>query len=437
MRYNRVWCAARLIALLVGFVCSTTGLIGETAASTENDTELDKLKHEHAKALENANYEKKLQRLERKIAGADVAVVLDNKNGWQSSYRIQVKEGDVLRFRIVNTNPTCYSFNLEETKSTGPAPNAALATERPHTEQVVLSTIHLESTAGYEIKVTRRAAVSEKQCPYEKTWRIEIQTVGWELGFAGAYVVDRLTNPAFALRPGTGTNAGTNEIIVENDKEDSWNRRAAAMVHLFNSGSFDWGKGVSWAPLSFGIGIASNEDAAYYLGTGLKFGKQAFLTGGVSIGSRDELGPGLSVGSFISEPNLPLKSRTDTAVFIGISFSFLNANISQKLQQPFNTVAPKPEPDTGNREEPDKSKMLMGSATLPNDLNDLLSTLDLGDEYTITEVVHDERDGDKVKSLEFRCKHSKNNERLTEEENKAIVAALHNKFMGTTFKIVE
>jgi len=416
---------------------ATASLASETPQTLPSPAaELELKKVELRDARLEARRKRKLEKLQREIAGADVTVLLDAKNGWQSKNRIQPEEGDRITIRIINTSRECYTFNLVEVGKVETEANAQGLTdaELNHTEVVDFSTIHVESTAAYEITMTRRNDYTDKECPYARMWRLGVVPTGWELGFAGSYVVNRLTNPAFALRPGTGTNAGTNEIVIE-DKEDHWNTGAAAMVHLYHSGGFDLGKGVSWAPLSFGLGIVSNDDAEYYFGTGLKFGKQAFLTAGVAIGSRDELGPGLRVGDFTPQANLSLESRTDSALFVGISFSFLNANISQRLQEPFRVDTPKPqEPEAkpGDPEMKEGQTLSEGSATKQS-LNELLEK-DKSAYRLISVGTRVPETGPEITELTVRFVR-KDETPGTEEDSGKIKKLLETHFPGTTFNV--
>jgi hypothetical protein len=421
---------------VLGTICALCACLGASVPATADDTdELQKAKHDYELARLKAKNDAKIEKLKRKTAGAGITVLLDAKTGWQSNSRIRLEEGQAVSFRIMNTSRECYTFNFAEVAKTQAQGDVDVAL--PHNDTVDFQTIHVDTTSAYEIMATRKADSTEAQCPFARTWHIAVVPSGWELGFAGAYTVDKLTDPAFALRAGTGANAGLNEVVVE-DKQDSWEQGAAAMVHLYHSDAFGLGKGVSWAPLSFGLGLASTENANYYLGTGLKFGKQAFLTAGIAVGSRDDLGQGIEEGDFIAQPNLPLESRTDSAFFVGISFSFLNANISQRLEAPFNVEAPKPEKsaktDTDSGGQPGPKALGADSANVER-LNEHFKAVDPPARFVITAVSDIKKTGDLVDSLtvEFELK---DGTKPTQQDVSEVETTLHNGFKKTTFKAV-
>ncbi len=360
---------------------------------TEHERELKALEQKIKKAKIEAKHERalakseaKLAKLQRKTKGTGVDVIIDQKNNMQMRRSIRLRDGQDVVFRIIKTSRDCYEFNFAEFEEETEV-QATDDGELEHNDNVEFHTVHDEATATYKITATRKQNRTEKECPYPGEWEIRVREMGWELSFAGSYVVHKLTDPSYALKPGTGADAGSNEITLE-DKEDDWDQAAVAMVHLSHTDAFHLGKGVHWAPLSFGIDVASDGDANYYAGTGLRFGKKAFLTAGAAFGARDELGPGLALGDFITEPNLPIQERNDTQFFLGVSFSFADANISDKLAQPFAVQAPKPsdgggpakpesQPDTETPgTEGEVKEKVKGSATM-EDLNLRLTSIGL------------------------------------------------------------
>lgn len=399
VRYGRVVGTAvgRVSMCLMGALLVAAPSIAEEAADARQGQGLkDDTLDQKMERLE-AKEKKDLAKGKGRSGDVDVVVLLDATTGWTSNSRIRAAQGQSIQFRIINTSRNCYSFNLVEVEKKAPAPQG-LTTALPHNDTVDFRTIHVDTTSAYEVTTTRVSGKTVEQCPYARSWRIAVEPAGWELGFAGAYTFDKLTDPAFALRAGTGANAGLNEVVVE-DKQDEWDQGAAAMVHLFHSGGFELGKGVSWAPLSFGLGIGTSESAKYFLGTGLKFGKQAFLTAGVAVGDRDELGQGVEEGDFIAQPNLPLQSRTDSAFFAGVSFSFVNANISQRLEAPFQVATPKPETSekTDTSGEPKKADALAVKAATAEVLSQFLNAAEL--QYEVTGITNLKKTGEEVESL--------------------------------------
>lgn len=398
--------------------------------ATEPDRVEQKRLELKEKRLEN-KHEKEMARIQRRIDGVGATVVFDNVRGTQSRNRIELQEDEVVVFRIVNTNSECYSFNLKEI--TEPSKRIQTDVALPHNESVEITTIHDDTTAAYEITVTRHTNFTQKECPHEQSWRVAVRQTGWELGFAGAYTADKLTDPSFALRPGTGSHEGTSKIVVE-DKEDAWKTGPAAMIHLFHSGAFRIGKGVSWAPMSFGLNADSDQPAKYYFGTGLKFGKQAFLTAGVAIGSRDELPPGLNVGDYTTLTNLPLESRTDSAFFAGISFSFINASISNRFEKAFEVKKPAPSSEEPEPTGESNAKKLQGKfATATNFTVQLSRT---AEKYEITEVSHQKPEGGdaEVESITVTYKRG-DGVAPTAEDDAKVKEQLGMLNPGTTFEV--
>ena len=339
-----MWQRVILIAVLVS--------VGPLYAQGENQ-ELEAAKNK----LERARLERKIAKLERKaelVRQPAATIELNHTLGTQSAMRIELREGQIVTIRIVDTSLQCYEFNLGEAQEE----EVQIQTQAmlSHIDNVNLNTIHDKETTAYEVTVSRRDGRTKIQCPFApRRWRIAVRPTGWEVGFAGAFVADKLTSPAFALQP-TST-PGENMVLIE-DKENDWERGAAAMIHLYNSGSYRLGNSVSWVPISFGLGVDSNSGTNYYFGSGLRFGDKAFLTVGAALGPRNELPAGLNVGDTTNQANLVLVERTDTKFFIGISFSFLNANIQKRFQDPFvQTPTPAPvgettkTPEEGEAEE--------------------------------------------------------------------------------------
>ena len=139
---------------------------------------------------------------------------------------------------------------------------------------------------------------------------------GWDLALTGGFVVTGLTDPIYSL--GTVTGRPTRVVIREDDQES----KASLGVAMFGQVYHDrW----PWvAPLSFGIGIRGDSRATYYLGSALRLGSHASVTGGVAFGPVATLPPGVHEQAAVSDTNqlLDLPSRMARSWFTGVTYTF-------------------------------------------------------------------------------------------------------------------
>lgn len=273
---------------------------------------------------------------------------------------------EVLEIVITNTSRRCYTFNLTPVEE---EEGARLESADVHRDTVSIPVVHDAGVVAYEVVVRKKPnlpAGLENRCDrQDHTFRVPVKTYEWRLGGAGAFTGDRLTDSVFYLEDGVENPDAPPEMQRQGffvrqsmDAEDSYSLGAAAMVHLFHNDPvrFDFKKRkesmpsgtpgaglVHWAPVSFGLGVGEESNTRYYLGTSLRFGQKAFLTAGWVFGSRDRLPDGLDVGGFTTEANAlgSLGSKTSSAVFIGLSFDFLNVGASS-FMGPFQTAKPEP-----------------------------------------------------------------------------------------------
>jgi hypothetical protein len=252
---------------------------------------------------------------------------------------INVSSGQTIDFHILNTNWNCFTYNAKELKDVDL--NKANLVQDVDDTVFDLSVVHDEETAAYEIDVVRipDAEIGDAeqitQCQAlklpDRTWTIPVRTY-WRFAMSGAITGDSLTAPNYFLDPATipdpkdSTKTVNGFYVRKNGAgQDRLRFGMAAMAHLFHpsSGKF----GVSWAPISFGVGLQDSQ-VQYFLGTTLRFGTRAFITGGVTAGPRDRLPNNLTVGKFTTDSSAldSLPKRTTQGVFISIGLSFLEAN---------------------------------------------------------------------------------------------------------------
>lgn len=139
---------------------------------------------------------------------------------------------------------------------------------------------------------------------------------GWDMALTGGVVANGLIDRVYAL--GTVAGRPTRVIVRETDQENSVSMGIAMFAQVYHD------KHDFIAPLSIGLGLRSDARATIYLGSALRFGRHASLTGGVAIGSVATLPAGLAEGSSVSDTNqlTNLGTRTTASWFAGLTYTF-------------------------------------------------------------------------------------------------------------------
>jgi hypothetical protein len=271
---------------------------------------------------------------------AEVDVTIDHYQLTQNpSGLIKMKRGEALLLHIVNTNVKCFEFNQSSIERTSPSAQQRSMQGSLHPDNVDLTIIHDGLPRDYVIEAINRPGVAGSCSDLEPhRWTVSVESGEWDLAFAGAFTADRLVDPAFSLDAGTMTSAsGTVTQGFYVHRNGSWTLGAAAMVHIYHTdperltGSFLKRWSINWVPVSFGLGInGTDSNTRYFFGTGLRFDTKLFLIGGVALGSVSRLPNGLQEGGFTTNPNAltGLTKRTGGAVFVGLSYSFLNTGVA-------------------------------------------------------------------------------------------------------------
>jgi hypothetical protein len=240
---------------------------------------------------------------------------------------VSISHGQTLHVEIQNTNTDCYFYNAKEEQA------KQLEAAEPN-KIATLDMFHDESTIAYQIDVTPRITDTSR-CPEgARSWRIPVRSL-WNLSAAGGFAGTKLTDPVFFLTPGSHTKSdGTTEqgfTIGENrGARDDHKITGVAYAHLYESGLGIGG--VNIAPLTFGLGVDSTR-RDYMIGTSLRFGTRAYLTVGRVFGSVQRLPADLSANApnnFTTNANAlsDLPTRRAESWFVGLSFSFLEAGVS-------------------------------------------------------------------------------------------------------------
>ena len=178
------------------------------------------------------------------------------------------------------------------------------------------------------------------------TLHIAVETVGWNLDFAGAYVGSGLTDPKYAIIT-QENEAGDEEKVFtrEPNRESDVNLGLGAFVHVYNDNKWPW------LALTFGLGI--DDDTTYYLGPSLRLGDKAAITAGYAWGAVDTLPGGQQLGESPISDNVlnNLGTKNEGAFFVGISYSFI-PGIRDRFEKPFAGATEK----DSTQEKPEEEK---------------------------------------------------------------------------------
>lgn len=141
----------------------------------------------------------------------------------------------------------------------------------------------------------------------------------WNLEFAGGFSFSELTSQRYGVR--TMNVGGTDQSVVFRDAagEDDASLGMIGMIHASST------KLPRFA-VSFGLGVREDSSTDYYLGGSWRAAGQFFVTVGKQWGQVDRLPNGLREGDVIPDPNTlsNLPTRTDSALFIAVTYSFLD-----------------------------------------------------------------------------------------------------------------
>jgi len=160
------------------------------------------------------------------------------------------------------------------------------------------------------------AAAADEQRGRERNTPSSDAPAGWDMALTAGFVMSGLTDPVYAL--GNITGQPTRVVVRETAQESTVNPGVAMFGQVYHDRH-------SWiAPLSFGIGIRSDSRATFYLGSALRFGSHASLTGGVAVGPVAALPAGVIEGRSVADTNFlsNLGTRTTQSWFVGVTYTF-------------------------------------------------------------------------------------------------------------------
>lgn len=279
-----------------------------------------------------------------KAPKAPLAVVFDHGMDQAATVDyLELRKGERFQIVISETYPSCFVYNFKAVEITPDDKTRADAGRGPKKGSYLFAPIvHDGKDRDYLVYINKNlkapdncSAVDLAERGEGNPWTVQVRTFGWEIGFAGGFTADTLTDPQFALtaakREVAQADGSTQmedgfRVVAQPEAEDDYELGAAAMIHIFNSNPSRklWRR---WAPLTFGLSVNQGSEVRYFFGSSARFGDQAFLTAGIVFGSEDRLPGGLDLAdnNFTTNANAlqTLPTRTDSAIFVGISYTFL------------------------------------------------------------------------------------------------------------------
>jgi hypothetical protein len=139
---------------------------------------------------------------------------------------------------------------------------------------------------------------------------------GWDMALTGGFVASGLVDPVFAL--GNVSGQPVRVVVREHDQESTVNLNVAMFGQVYND-RWPW-----VAPVSIGIGIRGDSRATLFVGSALRLGTHASVTGGVAIGPVSALPAGTVEGRAVVDTNVlsNLITRTTHSWFAGVTYTF-------------------------------------------------------------------------------------------------------------------
>lgn len=212
---------------------------------------------------------------------------------------------------------------------------------------VEVSVFHNSLYEYYQVTVTRNSD------HISKTWTIPVITLKWSISFSGGASFSPnllglgFNNPVYYLEPGVRKEMNEKGEVTKTDngffikrdteKEDDLNANLVTMIHVIHP---KW----CWVPVSLGIGINSDANTRFYLGTGLRLGEEFYLIGGFACAPIKRLPDNLKDDDFSMDgnalANLPTKNKF--GIFLSVSYSFAGGTAKERFLQPFATVSQMP-----------------------------------------------------------------------------------------------
>jgi len=267
-------------------------------------------------------------------SAAKADITFDHLNQNQdASYYLKLHDDQVFKIQILNTLPDKFQYEIAgvllpvEDKSIKKNADAT----KPVTKEIVHR--HEKKYGGYILRIRSISGSpvkidGTKMQLQDRTLIIVVETLGWDYEIAGAFTINWLTDPVFALKQVELDNSNKYIIIENTGARDQAKLGLGAFVHLFN-------RQFPLLAISFGLGVNNDNNVTYYTGGSWRLGGQAAITTGIAWGSVARLPNGLSIGDLTTDAGIlnNLGKRTDCKFFFSISLNFIKA--ADLLQKPF------------------------------------------------------------------------------------------------------
>jgi len=217
-------------------------------------------------------------------------------------------------------------------------------------KSIEIPIIHNPGYSSYQVKVTKKSGGESR------TWVIPVTTLKWTVGFSGGFAVSpkwgSYKNPVYFLEPGVNPSTNENGYFVRRNKdaEDNIMVTPLTMVHVYHTKykRFLGLKHFSFVPVTIGIGINSETNTKFFLGTGLRLGEEFFLTIGGTVSQLKRLPDNLIEEGFTTNnsalANMPNKSKL--GAFISLTYAFAGGTAKDKFLQPFVSSSNEEKPDS-------------------------------------------------------------------------------------------
>jgi hypothetical protein len=139
---------------------------------------------------------------------------------------------------------------------------------------------------------------------------------GWDMALTAGFVVSGLTDPVYGL--GNVSGSPVRVVARQRDQESSASVGIAMFGQVYHD-RYPW-----VAPVSVGIGIRGDSRATLYVGSALRFGSHASLTGGVAVGPVEALPIGVTEGRALADTNFlsNMSTRISHSWFAGVTYTF-------------------------------------------------------------------------------------------------------------------
>jgi hypothetical protein len=264
-------------------------------------------------------------------------VIFDHLNtNADRHYSISVRPNEPIIVCIQNTGLAAFTYAIVGVVKEVPGASSTASLSMKDLGTRRLTKAHDDQYGGYLVTIKRKApetvtvvtGESSQKDLNDITLVIAVKSEQFQYEFAGAFSVNSLTDPQYALQPRTVDGQAKSFVVQDDDAEDSSRLGIGAFIHVFHD-KFPYVAG------TFGIGIAESSKTSYFLGPTLRLGKAMAFTAGPVWGSVSRLPSGVAVDSEARDSNVlnDLPTHIRRGWFFGVSYTFLQAR--QAIEKPF------------------------------------------------------------------------------------------------------